>query len=158
MQFIKSEIFELWSTWTCFLFLHQTFKRFWDAGIKKSLVLLDKAFVLQNKKGRGKVPSYLITFAVIRNFVTFESHTFKAVIDLGSPFNLISQIKVKEMQLLGRLKPKQKPHDIDDNLLHIYLEHKLETVTTDSAGQIIGSTDVFLGADIEGFDVILGRP
>ena len=77
---------------------------------------------------------------------------------MESPFNLISQMKVKEMQLLGGLKPKQKPRGIDGNPLHIYLEHKLETVTTDSAGRIVGSTGVFLGADIGGFDVILRRP
>ena len=62
------------------------------------------------------------------------------------------------MQFLGGSKPKQKPRGIDGNPLHTYLEHKLETVTTDSAGRIVGSTGVFLGADIGGFDVILGRP
>lgn len=74
------------------------------------------------------------------------------------PFNLISQMKVKEIQFLERLKPKQKLRSIDNNLLLIYLKYKLEIVITDSVKQIISSTCIFLKADIERFDIILGQP
>lgn len=62
------------------------------------------------------------------------------------------------MQFLGGLKPKLKPCNIDSNLLYIYLEHKLETITTNSARWIVDSTGVFLEANVGGFDVILGCP
>lgn len=136
--------------------MYQISKRPWETSIGKSLVLLDVTFVPQNKKKRGKVLSHLVTSAVIQNPATSKPHIFKAVIDSGSPFNLISQMKVQEMQLLGGFQPKQKPRGIDGNLLHTYLEHKLETITTDFVGRMVGSTGVFSGVDIRGFDVILG--
>lgn len=67
-------------------------------------------------------------------------------------------MKVKEMQLTGGSQPDQKPRGIDGNPLRTYLEHKLEVFTTDSAGRIVCSTVIFLGADVGGFDIILGRP
>lgn len=103
------------------------------------------------------MPSHLVTSGVVRNFATSTSHTLKAVIDSGSPFNLISQMKVKEMQLPRGSQPHQKPRGIDGNPLHTYFEHELEVFTTDSAGRIVCSIGVFLGADIGGFDIILGR-
>ncbi len=138
--------------------MHQTTKRTRDAIIGKSLVLLDVAPVLQNRGGRGKVASHLVTSGVIRNSATSESHTLKAVIDSGSPFNMICQMKGKEMQLLGGCQPHHKPRGIDGNSFHTYFEQKLEIFTTDSAGQIVCSTGTCLGADIAGFDIILGRP
>ena len=62
------------------------------------------------------------------------------------------------MQLLGGCQPHHKPRGIDGNSLHTYFEHELEVFTTDSAGRIVFSTGTFLGADIAGFDIILGRP
>ena len=112
--------------------------------------------VLQNRKGRGEIPSHLVTSALIRNSTTSKSYTFRAVIDSGSQFNLISQMKVKEMHLLGGTQPKQKLQDIDGNPLLTHFEHKLDTFTTNSARRIACSTVVFLGVDISGFDVILG--
>ena len=138
--------------------MHQTTKRTRDAIIGKNLVLLDVASVLQSRKGRGEVPSHLVTSGVIQNSATSESHTLKAVIDSGSPFNMISQMKGKEMQLLGGCQPHHKPRGIDGNSFHTYFEQKLEIFTTDSAGQIVCSTGTCLGADIAGFDIILGRP
>ncbi len=70
----------------------------------------------------------------------------------------MSQMKVKEMQLLGGCQPHHKPRGIDGTSLHIYFEHELEVFTTDCTGQIVCSTSTFLGADIGGFDIILGRP
>ena len=138
--------------------MYSTAKGSRNAIIGKSLVLLDIASVLQKRKGRGELPSHLITSAVVRDFATSGSHTLKAIIDSGSPFNLISQMKVKEMQLTGGNQPNQKPRGIDGNPLHTYSEHKLEVFTTNSAGRIVCSTVIFLGADIGGFDIILERP
>ena len=138
--------------------MHQTTKRTRDSIIEKSLVLLDVASVLQNRKRRGKIPSHLVTSGVIQNSATSESHTLKAVIDSGSPFNLIFQIKIKEMQLLIGCQPHHKPRGIDGNSLHTYFVHELEVFTTNSAGRIVYSKGTFLGADIEGFEIILGRP
>ena len=42
--------------------------------------------------------SHLVTSAVIRNIATSRSCTLEGVIDSGSPFNLISQAKVKEIR------------------------------------------------------------
>ena len=137
--------------------MYHNSKRFRHAIIEKSLVLFGVASVLQNRKERDEIPSHLVTSTVILNSVTSESHTFRAVIDSGSPFNLISQMKVKEMHLFGGTQPKQKPQDIDGNPLLTYFEHKLDTFTTDSTGRIACNTVVFMGADIDGFDVILGR-
>ncbi len=138
--------------------MHQTTKSTRDAIIGKSLVLLDVASVLQNREGRSEVPSHLVTSGVIRNSATSESHILKAVIDSGSPLNLISQMKVKEMQLIGGYQPHHKPRGIDGNSLNTYFDHELEGFTTDSAGRIVFSTGTFLEVDIAGFDIILGRP
>lgn len=100
----------------------------------------------------------MVSFAVFQNFAIPKSHAFKVVLDLGSSFNLISEKKIKEMQLLGGSQLKHKPHDIDGNPLYNYLEHKLQIFTSDSVGRIVDSTDIFLRADIGGFDIILGRP
>ena len=67
-------------------------------------------------------------------------------------------MKVKEMQLAGGDQPKQAPRGIDSNPLRTYLEHDLKVFTTDSAGRIVCNNGMFLGADIGGFDIILGRP
>lgn len=82
----------------------------------------------------------------------------KVVIDLSSLFNLIFQIKVKEIQLLGRTQLYQKLRGIDSNPLHTYFEHELEVFITDFVKQIIYSTGTFLRANIEGFNIILGWP
>ncbi len=116
------------------------------------------ASVLQSRKGRSEVPSHLVTSGVIRNSATSESHTLKAVIDSDSPFNLISQMKVKEMQFPGGCQLHQKLRGIDGNSLHTYFEHELKVFTMDSAGRIVFSIGIFLGADIGEFDIILGRP
>ena len=65
-------------------------------------------------------------------------------------------MKVKEMNFPGGCQPHQKLRGIDGNLLHTYFEHELEVFTTDSEGQIVCSIGIFLGADIGGFDIILG--
>ncbi len=85
-------------------------------------------------KRRGEIPGHLVTSRVIRNSATSESQTLKAVIDSGLPFNLISQMNVKEMKLLGGCQPYQKLRGIDGNSLHTYFEHEFEVFTIDSAG------------------------
>lgn len=113
---------------------------------------------LTEQKRNRRVTSHLITSAVVWDLAISGSHTLKAIIDSGSPFNLIFQMKVKEMQLTGGNQPNQKPRGIDGNPLRTYFEHKLEVFTTDLAKQIVCNIVVFLGADIGGFDIMLGRP
>lgn len=40
----------------------------------------------------------------------------------------------------------------------MYLEYKIDVFTSDSAGRIARTESIVLGADIGGFDMILGRP
>ena len=124
--------------------------------IGKSLVLLEIASVLQNRKNKGEGLGYLTIIAVIQNSVT-GSNTLKAIIDLGSSFNLVSQMKVKEMQLAKRDQPKQATRRINGNLFCTYLKHDPKVFTTDSAGRIVCNNEMFLGANIEEFNIILGR-
>lgn len=61
------------------------------------------------------------------------------------------------MQFLERSKSKRKLRNIDDSQLYTYLKNKLETFTTVFIEWIITTTSIFLKADIERFDIILGR-
>lgn len=97
------------------LYLHSICQRPRDIAGGKSLVLSDLASVLQNRKSRGEISSQLATSAVIQS-VSTRTTTLKAVIDSGSPFDLISQMKIKEMQLVDGEQPKQKPRGIDGHL------------------------------------------
>lgn len=80
------------------------------------------------------------------------------MIDSGSPFNLISQLQVKQLQLQNGVPPSRKPRDIDGNPLRTYLEYTVDVFTSDSAGRIAKTNCTVLGAHIGGFDIILGRP
>lgn len=82
---------------TYYFILYQIFKKPWDANIGKILVVLDLTSILQNRNRNIEIPSYLVTFAVVWNFATFESYILKVVIDLGLSLNLISQIKIKDI-------------------------------------------------------------
>lgn len=64
-------------------------------------------------------------------------------------------MKFKKIQLLRRLKLKQKLHGIDNNPLYIYLEYKLKSITTNSVKPIVSSINIMLEADIILFDIIL---
>lgn len=77
---------------------------------------------------------------------------------MDSPSNLLSQIKVKEIQLAQRDQPKQAPHKIDGNSFCTYMEYDLKVFIIDFVGHIIYNNKIFLGADIGEFDIILGRP
>lgn len=79
-----------------------------------------------------------------------------AVIDSGSPFNLISQLQVKQLQLQNGVVPCRKPRGIDGKPLQTYLEYIVDVFTSDSAGRIVKTDCTVLGADIGGFDMILG--
>ena len=81
-----------------------------------------------------------------------------AVIDSGSPFNLISQLQVKQLQLQNGVTPSRKPRGIDGNPLRTYLEYTVDVFTSDSTEGIVKTNCTVLGADIGGFDMILGRP
>ena len=80
------------------------------------------------------------------------------MIDSGSPFNLISQLQAKQLQLQNGVAPIRKPRGIDGKPLQTYLEYTLDVFTSDSAGRIAKTSCTALGADIGGFDMILGRP
>ena len=84
--------------------------------------------------------------------------TFNAVIDSSSLTNLMSQLKVIELQLTNGVAPTRKPRGIDGNPIRVYLEYKIDVFTSDSAGRIARTESVLLGADIRGFDMILGCP
>lgn len=81
-----------------------------------------------------------------------------AVIDSDLPFNLISQLQVKELNLQNGVSPSRKPRGIDGKPLQIYLEYTVDIFTSDSAKKIAKTNFTVLGADIGGFDMILGRP
>ena len=114
------------------------------------------AFVLQNRNNRGNGLGHLITVAIIQNLAT-GTNTLKAVIDLGSSFNLVFQIKVKKILLARRDQLKQALYGIDGNSLYTYLEYDLKVFTTNSVDHIVYNNRMFLGADIRGYHIILGR-
>ena len=147
---------QLWTTWTYLYNLYPSYKGACQSiSIGKSLVLIDGASILQNRNDIGKRLDHLITIAVIQNLST-ETNILKTIIDLGSLFNLISQMTVKKMQLARGDQPKQAIHGIDGNLLCTYLEYNLKVFTTNFAGRIICNNRMFLGADIERFNIIIG--
>ena len=78
------------------------------------------------------------------------------VINLSSPFNLISQLQVKQLHLQNRVIPTYKPRVIDIKLLQTYLEYIVDIFTLDSVGRIAKTNCMVLRADIGGFDMILG--
>lgn len=80
-----------------------------------------------------------------------------AVIDSGSPFNLISQLQVKQLYLQNGVTPIRRPRGIDGKPLQTYLEYTVDVFTLDSAGRIAKTNCTVLGTDIGRFDMILGR-
>ncbi len=112
---------------------------------------------MQDQHIQGDQPAHLVTPATVYS-PSREALTFNAAIDSGSSFNFMSQLKVKELQLTNGVSPTQKPRGIDGNSIRVYLEYKIDVFTSDSAGRIARTESVFLGADIGGFNMILGRP
>ncbi len=127
------------------------------SGGGKSIVLLDVASVLQDRHTRGEPATHLITSTTIYS-PDRTGVVLSAVIDSGSPFNLISQLQVKQLHLQNGVTPSRKPRGIDGKPLQTYLEYTVDVFTSDSAGRIAKTNCIVLGADIGGFDMILGRP
>lgn len=78
------------------------------------------------------------------------------IIDSGLPFNLISQLQVKQLQLQNEVALSRKLRGIGGKPLQIYLEYTIDIFTSDSEGRIAKTNCTVLG--IEGFDMILGKP
>ncbi len=89
--------------------------------------------------------------------LSYAELTFNAVIDSGSLFNLLSQLKVKQWLLTNSVAQMQKPCGIDGNPIRVFLEYKIDVFTFDSVGRITRTESIFLGANVERFDMILGR-
>ncbi len=77
------------------------------------------------------------------------------MIDSGSPFNLILQLQVKKLRLQNGVAPSHKLRGMDGNSLRTYLEYTVDVFTTDSVEHISKTNCTVLGADIDGFDIIL---
>ena len=80
-----------------------------------------------------------------------------AVIDLGLPFNLISKLQAKQLQLQNGVAPNCKPYIIDGKLLQTYPEYKVDVFTTDLARKIAKINCIIIGDDIKTFHIILGQ-
>ncbi len=55
------------------------------------------------------------------------------------------------------MAPTRKPNGIDENLIRVYLEYKIDVFTSDSSVRIARAESVLWEVDIGGFDMILGR-
>ena len=97
--------------------------------------MLDVVSVLEDRHTRGEAATHLVTSTTIyspgRTRVVLS-----AVIDSGSPFNLILQLQLKKLQLQNRVAPSLKLRGIDGNQLRSYLEYTIDVFTSDSVEQI----------------------
>ncbi len=104
---------QLWSTRPYFYQLRVVSKRK-STKFGKSIVLLNAASILQDRHIRSDQLANLVKPATVY-LPSCTALTFNAIIDSGSPFNLMFQLKVKELQLTNGLAQTQKPYGIDKN-------------------------------------------
>ena len=82
----------------------------------------------------------------------------QALVDSGATYNFISQLAVKELDLDGSPPTHSRICTLDGNALHTYLMHSVAFSIVDGAGEAHQLTQDLIGADIRGYDVILGMP
>ena len=84
--------------------------------------------------------------------------TVRAMIDCGTTWNFISQLKVMETGLQGIRKDAPKLATIDGSPFKTYERHSQEVGVKDEIECEVRGLQEFWGADIAGVDVILGLP
>jgi transposase InsO family protein len=87
---------------------------------------------------------------------TGGKHTFRALIDNGAQLNLISQRVVRELDMEGLDLPKPTAKYLNDQRLQIHKAHDLKLSVVDEIGKWKRKSQRFWGADIGGYDLILG--
>ena len=116
--------------------------------------MLDVVSVLQDQHTRGKPATHLITSTTLY-LPDRTGVDLSAVIDSGLPFNIISQLQIKQLNLQNGVTPTCKPRSIDGKPLQIYLEYIVDVFTSDSAGRIAKTYCVVLEVDIRRLNMIL---
>ncbi len=115
--------------------------------MEKSLGLLDIASVFQDRNSKEGTSCHYATEAKVCK-LSLQDLTLKAMINSGSSFNIISQIKITEMDLADGVTPIRKPNTFDGQLLKIHLEYAVSVLTTDYDGKISQDDIQILAADI----------
>ena len=84
----------------------------------------------------------------------------RAIIDCGSTWNFLSQIKVKEAALRIPVEspPPSELKTQDGTPLQTYHNHTLQVGIFDDKGVEVRADQTFVGADMFGVDMILGIP
>jgi hypothetical protein len=85
-----------------------------------------------------------------------EKRALRALIDNGAQLNLISQKAVRDLDLEGSDIPRPVAKYLNDQRLQLYRAHDLKLSVTDMAGAHRRGFQRFWGADIIGYDLILG--
>jgi hypothetical protein len=85
-----------------------------------------------------------------------EKRALRALIDNGAQLNLISQKAVRDLDLEGSDVPRPVAKYLNDQRLQLHRAHDLELSVADIAGTHRKGSQRFWGADIMGYDLILG--
>ena len=107
----------------------------------------------RNPEGAKKSKRSLVTKVVVR--LPQGNRKFTALIDCGAEENFISQRLVVE-EGLPSLPSSMRGRTIDGHRVTIYGEHKLKTFAIDANGIRRLSEQTFFGAEMVGYDLILG--
>jgi hypothetical protein len=87
---------------------------------------------------------------------TGGKHTLRALIDNGAQLNLISQKVVRELDMEGLDVPKPTAKYLNDQRLQLHKAHDMKLSVADETGARRRRSQRFWGADIAGYDLILG--
>ena len=85
-----------------------------------------------------------------------EKRALRALIDNGAQLNLISQKAVRDLDLEGSDIPRPVAKYLNDQRLQLHRAHDLKLSIADMAGAHRRGYQRFWGADIMGYDLILG--
>src|SRR2546429_350145 len=89
---------------------------------------------------------------------TQRTRTVRALIDSGADENFISQLLAVELGLKPTATPTPAIRTLNGERLTTYHYYTIPTRLENEEGERLEITDEFLGADMVGFDLILGMP
>ena len=112
--------------------------------------------VLLGKRGRGDPIRHLDT--PVSLLVRDEWKTLHALIDSGATSNFISQLCVKSIDLPGSDAEPTRISTLNGQPLATYQTHHTRVTLQDSDGQRRETSQTLIGANMVGYDVILGMP
>jgi hypothetical protein len=89
-------------------------------------------------------------------YVPRGKHALSALVDNGAQLNLISQKAVRDLDLEGSDVPRPVAKYLNNQRLQLHRAHDLKLSVADMTGTPRRGSQRFWGADIMGYDLILG--